>query len=76
MTTNLGHLPDNELLNVLKEFTIKALDRENELEAQRDRLAEAMKVAVAHLNTPDPSFGMVLKAASVLRAALASRQEG
>ena len=83
MTTNLGHLSDNELLNVLKEVNggltirhrhaveladrlaclrmesesrrvslIKALDRENELEAQRDRLAEAMERVVANRANP------------------------
>ena len=78
MTTNLGHLSDNELLNVFRLTTrhghavelahrlavlriesesrrvslIKALDRENELEAQRDRLAEAMERVVANHANP------------------------
>lgn len=53
---------------------IGGLDESKDLlaaaEADRDRLREAMKVALAYLNMEDPSFGMALDAAYVIRAAL------
>jgi len=54
------------LLNRINRFVLGA----NAAQADRDRLREAMEVALANLDTPDPLFGMALNAAGVLRAAL------